>query len=107
MLVTIKSSLIPIPASPFSCHDYVLVSSSLQHAFSAYRGPRAGAQRSTRKTTSRFQWWWRERGFSSIAINESHWRSYFQINAYPGSSGGSVRGVTSIAINKSHWWEPR
>ena len=27
---------------------------------------------------------------------------YFQTNAYPGSSSGSVRGVTSIAINKSH-----
>ena len=52
--------------------------SLLKHASSAYRRLRAGAR-----------------------------RSYFQINTYPGSSGGSVRGVTSITINKSHWWEPR
>ena len=33
-------------------------------------------------------------------------KSYFQINAYPGSSGGNVKRVTLIAINKSYWWEP-
>ena len=34
---------------------------------------------------------------------EAYTENYFKINAYPGSSDGSVRGVTSIAINKSHW----
>ena len=36
--------------------------SSLRYAFSAYCGPRTSARRFTRKTTSRFQWWWHKRG---------------------------------------------
>ena len=46
---------------------------------------------------SKFQWWWRERGFSLIAINESHWIPVVV----------AWEGVSSIAINESHWWEPR
>ena len=90
----IKASSISTSASPFvqtlshhrfqypRHHSPVMTtswsSSLLKYVFSAYRGPQAGAR-----------------------------RSYFQINAYPGSSGGSVRGVTLIAINKSYWWELR
>ena len=83
----IKSSSIPISVSSFLSHEhicvsyllrlhhiYILISSSLQHASSTYSGSRTGVQRSTRKTTSRFQWWWRKNGFSSIAMNESHWK---------------------------------
>ena len=32
-----------------------------QHASSAYHGLWVGAQKSTKKTTSKFHWWWRER----------------------------------------------
>ena len=62
-------------------HSPVMTTSwshSSKYVSSAYRGPWAGAR-----------------------------RSYFQINAYSGSSGCSVRGVTSIGINWSYWWEPR
>ena len=64
--VNIKSSSISTSASSFLYHDYIrviysarpryvyiLVSSSLQHLSSAYRGPRVGARWSPRKTTSR------------------------------------------------------
>ena len=48
--------------------DYILVPSSSQHASSTYRGPRADARRSTKKITSRFQWWLRERGLSQLLL---------------------------------------
>ena len=30
-------------------------------------------------------------------------KNYLQTNAFPDSSGGSVREITSTAINESHW----
>ena len=116
----IKSSLIPTSASSFLCHDYnrvvhllrlhyvhILVSSSLQHASSTYCGRWAGTWWSSRKTTSRFQWWWRERRFSSIAINESHWEITSRSTPIPIPVLVAWEGVPSIAINESHWWEPQ
>ena len=117
--VNIKSSSIPTSAS--SCHNYIWVihlsrlryvyilisSSSLQHASSAHRGPRAGARWSPKKTISRFQWWWHERRVSSIAINESHWEITSRLTPIPISVVVAWEGVSLIAINESHWWETR
>ena len=111
-LVNIKSSSIPTSASLFLYHDYIrvihlwplryiyiLVSSSLQHASSAYCGPWADARWSPRKTTSRFQWWWHEKRFSSIAINKSYWEITSRSTPILIPVVVAWEGVSSIAIN--------
>ena len=58
---------------------------------------------SLRKTTFIFQWWWRERRFSSIAINESYWEITSRSTPIQIPVVVAWEGVTSIAINESHW----
>ena len=84
---------------------------SLPHHQSTRFHPIVDFEQVLRVFTSRSQWCWRERGFSSTAINESHWRSYFQVNAYPGSGGGSVRGgfprsllIKATGGSHGEWW---
>ena len=77
----LKSSLIPTSASSFLYHDYILISFIIEARM--------------------FSLLW-----ALSRCSEVYKEDHFQINAYPESSGSSIRGVTSIAINKSYWWEP-
>ena len=77
----IKASSIPTSASPFiltSSHHRFPTSAlwlrpSLLHHQSTRPHPIVDFEQVLGVLTSRSQWWWRERGFSSIAINKSHW----------------------------------
>ena len=111
----IKSSSIPISVSSFLYHDYIwvshlsrlyyfyiLISSLLQHAFSAYCGPSVGASRSTQILVI-VAW----EKITPIAINESHWKITSRLTPIQILVVMAWEGVTLIAINESHWWEPR
>ena len=112
----IKSLLIPISASLFLCHEYIwvfslsrlhyfyiLVSLLLQYAFSAYHGPRADAGRSTRKTTSRFQWWWHKRGLPQSLLMKATKRFLPDQRLSRFQWWWHKRGFSLIAINESYW----
>ena len=118
----IKVSSIPTSASLFiltlSHHQFLTSASWLRpgliHHHSTRFHPIVDLEQVLGVLTSRSQWWWRERRFSLIVINESHWRPYFQINAYPGSSGDSVRGgfpqsllIKATGGSHGEWWAVR
>ena len=118
----IKASSIPTSASPFiltSSHHRFPTSASwlrpgLIHHQSTRLHPIVDLEQVLGVLTSRSQWWWRERRFSLIDINESHWMSYFQINAYPGFSSGSVKGafpqsrlIKTTGGSHGEWWAVR